>query len=171
MLASWFHNIQVGAFGRHTSRGGPSECPRFTVVSSDFASELPEERRGVSTSSSSNLRQSETPRIGYRIPYGKFDVPSNDGRLGEIVSFGLEETAALPFDEEGLDRFELLIGLEEELEADVLYELSAGSRLLCGIGTDEDIVFCVNSFAGSTMRWMQCQKSYCLHIIDNQSRQ
>lgn len=42
-------------------------------------------------------------------------VPRSDGRLGEIICGGLDETAALPFEEdEGLDRLELVMGLGEE---------------------------------------------------------
>ena len=74
------------------------------------------------------MRHSETLRIGYYT--GTFGVPSNDGRRGDIVSLGVDGTAALPFDEEGLDGYELLIGLEGELDADELYELSAASRFL-----------------------------------------
>lgn len=42
-------------------------------------------------------------------------VPSREGRLGDMVSDGLEDTAALPLDEdEGLDRLEPPNGLEDD---------------------------------------------------------
>ena len=106
---------------------------------SDFASELPEQQRRISIYKSrvSNIRDSTTRRFCM----GKC-IPSNEGRLGEIISLGEDETAALPFEEPGLAISELLIGLDDELDSDVLYELSAASRLRGGIGfgTEDDIV-------------------------------
>ena len=46
------------------------------------------------------------------------NIPSSDGRLGDIT--GCEETGALPFDEDGDDRLELVIWLEYELEVEEL---------------------------------------------------
>ena len=78
-------------------------------------------------------------------PIAKSTVPSNDGRLGEIISGGDDDTAALPLDDEGRDRGNAVVGLDDGLEGvegDELYELSAAFRFP-GIGTaaDEDIVW------------------------------
>ena len=47
-------------------------------------------------------------------------MPSREGRRGDIRSGGDEDTEALPFDEEGPDGLELLIGLEYELDVEEL---------------------------------------------------
>ena len=47
-------------------------------------------------------------------------IPSSDGRRGDILSGVDDVTEALPFDEEGVERLELLIGLEFELEVEEL---------------------------------------------------
>ena len=53
----------------------------------------------------------------------RLNLPNKLGRLGDIGSGGDDETACFPFDEdegEGVDRLELLIGLDHELEVDEL---------------------------------------------------
>ena len=50
----------------------------------------------------------------------RFSIPSNEGRRGAILSGCVEVTGALPFDEDGVEGFELLIGLEYELEVEEL---------------------------------------------------
>lgn len=63
------------------------------------------------------------------------NIPSKEGRLGDIVSVGLDVTAALPLDEVGRDKDEGVTGLELELDMEELCKLSASSRfVLEGIG-------------------------------------
>lgn len=47
-------------------------------------------------------------------------VPSSEGLRGAILSGCAEVTAALPFEEDGVEGLELLIGLEYELEVEEL---------------------------------------------------
>jgi hypothetical protein len=76
----------------------------------------------VSNTSLTSSALSSHPSILQHIAQCKQDIPSKLGRLGDIlsVSSGLDEAGALPFDGEGVEREELAMGLEKELEVEEL---------------------------------------------------
>lgn len=71
------------------------------------------------------------------------NLPSSEGRLGDIGSTGDEEAGSFPLDDGVLDMCENAGGLDEELEGvecDELSELDAAFRLPAGIGTEEEAI-------------------------------
>jgi len=87
-----------------TSLGGPSSWPRLITVYSDFASELPGHAISLTVS------------CAYLT--GSVDIPSNEGRRGEIGSLcGGGYAGNLPFESDGVAG-ELLIevGYDDEAE-------------------------------------------------------